>query len=60
MSAKETSITDNTNKTNVENRKLLLMLMSYQNKNIHIGVVQDKTPQIRQTISFIRKKFLLG
>lgn len=36
------------------------MLMSYQNKNIHIGVVQDKTPQIRQTISFIRKKFLLG
>lgn len=40
------------------NRKSLLMLMSYQNKNIHIGVVQDKTPQIRQTISFIRNSCL--
>lgn len=37
---------------------LLLMLLSYQNKSIHICVMQDKTPEIQQTISFIRKKVL--
>lgn len=31
------------------------MLLSYQNKSIHISVMKDKTPQIQQTISFIRK-----